>query len=146
MTKSQFLIEIESLLENAKTAILATVDRDGSPRMRWMTPAILKDRAGAIYAVTSLDFDKRRQLEANASVQWMFQNKGLDRIAYADGKANLIENASMRAEVLEEIGSKLGVFWKLNSDAGSLVVVETIIERGRSFLPMTGESRIVDFN
>ena len=145
MKKSDFLLEIEALIEDAKTAILASVDGEGRPHMRWMTPALLKDREGAIYALTSTSFDKRKQLEASQQVQWMFQSKSLDRMATVNGRVNLIENPSMRSEVLEEIGGKLGVFWKLNSDPSSLVVIETIMEEGKLFLPMKGEKRSISF-
>jgi pyridoxamine 5'-phosphate oxidase len=145
MTATQFIIELERLIEDAKTAVLATVDSEGKPQMRWMTPAILKDRSNSIYAVTSLDFPKRSQLQEHPEVQWMFQSKSLDRIAYVSGRSNLIENPSMRAEVLEEIGGKLGVFWKQKADSASLVVIETVIEEGRFFLPMKGEYGTVSF-
>jgi general stress protein 26 len=145
MTQLQFLIEIEALIENSKSAVLATADQEGQPWMRWMTPALLKDRPGALYAVTSPDFVKCAQLDQNPQVQWMVQSRALDRIAHMNGKVNVIESASMKTEVLEEIGGKLGVFWKLNSDAEKLVVLETIIEEGRIFLPMKGETKTVLF-
>jgi pyridoxamine 5'-phosphate oxidase len=110
-----------------------------------MTPALLKDRDGAIYALTSNNFEKRKQLESSQQVQWMFQSKALDRMATVNGRVNLIENASMRSEVIEEIGGKLGVFWKINSDPSSLVVIETIPEEGKLFLPMKGVTRSISF-
>lgn len=145
MTTAQFMYEIEAMLEDAGTAVLATVDSEGRPGMRWMTPAILKDRPNSIYAVTSLDFRKKAQLEERPEVQWMFQTRSLNRIAHVNGTAGLLDNPAMRAEVLEKIGGKLGVFWKLKADAGRLVVIETVIEEGRFFLPMKGEVKTVVF-
>lgn len=138
MKQGDFLFELEEMIEDVKTGLLATVDSDGRPRMRWMTPAILKDRSRALYAVTSWDFAKREQLEARPQVQWMFQSRCLDKILYVEGSVNVVENSSMLNEVLEVVGPRLRVFWKMNSDETSLVVLETVMESGAVYLPMTG--------
>ncbi|MFW5715585.1 MAG: pyridoxamine 5'-phosphate oxidase family protein [bacterium] len=138
MKQGDFLFELEEMIDDAKTGLLATVDSEGRPRMRWMTPAILKDRSGALYAVTSRDFAKREQLEARPKVQWMFQSRCLDKILYVEGSVNVVENSSMLNEVLEVVGPRLRVFWKMNNDETSLVVLETVMESGAVYMPMTG--------
>jgi len=138
MKQSDFLIELERLIEEVKTGLLATVDGNGKPHMRWMTPAVLKDRPGALYAITSKNFAKREQLDKNSSVEWMFQSRSLNKIMYIDGKVNLVDNSSMRNEVLEVVGPSLRVFWNVNTDETSLIVVETVMESGLLFLPMKG--------
>lgn len=145
MKKQDFLIELEALIEDAKTAVLASRDAEGLPHMRWMTPALLKDRSAALYAVTSRNFSKIQELNAHPEVEWMLQSKSLDRIINLQGKANIIDNSAMKSEILEEIGSKLGVFWKLNDDPGDLIVIETVFETGQFLLPMKGEKQTVDF-
>ena len=138
MKQGDFLFELEEMIDDVKTGLLATVDSDGRPQMRWMTPAILKDRSGALYAVTSKDFAKREQLDEKPEVQWMFQSRSLDKILYVDGKVNVVENGSMLNEVLEVVGPRLRVFWNVNPDETSLVVLETVMESGAVFLPMKG--------
>ncbi len=138
MKQGDFLFELEEMIDDVKTGLLATVDSEGRPRMRWMTPAILKDRSGALYAVTSRDFAKREELDEKPQVQWMFQSRSLDKILYVDGKVNVVENSSMLNEVLEVVGPRLRVFWNVNPDETSLVVLETVMEQGAVFLPMKG--------
>lgn len=138
MKQGEFLFELEEMIEDVKTGLLATVDTEGRPRMRWMTPAILKDRDGALYAITSKHFAKREQLDKSPQVEWMFQSRSLDKIMYVDGRVNVVENSSMLNEVLEVVGPRLRVFWNVNPDETSLVVLETVMESGALFLPMKG--------
>ena len=138
MKQGDFLFELEEMIDDVKTGLLATVDGQGRPRMRWMTPAVLKDRNGALYAVTSKNFAKREELDERPQAQWMFQSRSLDKILYVNGSVNVVENSSMLNEVLEVVGPRLRVFWNVNPDETSLVVLETVIESGTVFLPMKG--------
>jgi len=138
MKQNVFLAELDEMIEDAKAGLLATVDADGAPHMRWMTPAILKDRNGAIYSVTSRNFAKKDQLSGNSKVQWMFQSRSLNKIIYINGMVNLVDNSSMLNEVVEVVGPRLRVFWNVNTDESSLIVLETIMEEGTLFLPMKG--------
>ncbi len=145
MDSKSFTATLESILDNAKTAILATVDSEGKPHTRWMTPAILRDRPGAIYAVTSPDFAKISQLESNPNAQWMFQTKMIDKIATVNGRINVIDNSAMKSEVIEGIGRRLTVFWRVNTDATKLVVLETVMEEGVYFEPMNAKKETITF-
>ncbi len=145
MKQNDFIAELDEMIEDARAGLLATVDTNGAPHMRWMTPAILKDRSGALYAVTSRNFAKREQLSENAKVQWMFQSRSLNKIIYIDGMINLVDNSSMLNEVLEVVGPRLRVFWNINTDESSLIVLETILEGGTLFLPMKGLREKVSF-
>jgi len=146
MTQNDVMNELDVIIDEAKTAVLATADASGSPRMRWMTPTLLKDRKYAIYAITSKAFDKTGQIEENSSVEWMFQTPQLDRVVNITGRVNLMDNPSLRSEVLEAIGARLGAFWKLKSDESSLLVLETLIESARYFNPMQGVRVDIDFS
>jgi hypothetical protein len=42
----------------------------------------------------------------------------------------------MKAEVMEGIGRRLNVFWRVNKDPSKLVVLETVIEEAEYFEPM----------
>ncbi len=143
MDRKSFTATLESIIDDAKTAILATVDPDGKPRVRWMTPAILRDRPGAIYAVTSPDFAKTAHLEKNPNAQWMFQTKMIDKIATVNGRVNVIDNSAMKSEILEGIGRRLTVFWRVNTDSTKLVVLETVMEEGVYFEPMNDRKEII---
>lgn len=146
MKKLELITELEIILEETKTGILSTVDTNGSPRMRWMTPTILKDRPDTIFALTSSGFEKTAHLENNARGEWMFQTKSLSTIITVRGVINLLDNSSLKNEVLEAIGSRLSAFWKLKSDDESgIIILETVVEEAVFFRPMTGIKKIVKF-
>ena len=63
MTKQEIINTVEMILNEAHTAVLATTDQQGKPHIRWMTPALLRGRTGAVYAVTSPRFGNVVQLE-----------------------------------------------------------------------------------
>ena len=145
MNEVDFTSLLDTIIEEAKTAILATVDNDGHPHMRWMTPTLLSDRPGAVYAVTSPDFEKIKHLSKNPRGTWMFQTRLLNRIATVAGPINVIDNSAMKAEVMEGIGRRLNVFWRVNKDPSKLVVLETVIEEAEYFEPMKSLSTRINF-
>ncbi len=146
MKQDEFLLEMEKIIDKVKTGLLATVDAEGRPRLRWMSPAFLKERRGALYAITSNNFAKLEQLKKNPQVEWMIQSRSLDKVMYVDGRVNVVENSSMVNEVLEVVNPQLRVFWNVNNDQSSLVVLETVIESGTLFLPMKGHREEIRFD
>jgi len=146
MTKTGLLAELDIILDEPKTAILATSDENGQPRMRWMTPTILKDRSEVLYAVTAQGFEKAKHLEKNPNVEWMVQPPSLETIITLRGKLNVVDNASLKSEVLEAIGKRLTAFWKLNENQANMVVLETVIEEAVLYKPMIGVKSRVKFN
>jgi general stress protein 26 len=145
MTKRDIMTEIGRILDDAKTALLATVDEKGRPHMRWLTPTVIRGRTGAIYNVTAPASAKLEQLRANPNVQWMFQTRALDRIVTVNGKINIVENPSIRTEVLEAVGDKLTVFWKIHEQEWEVAVLETVIENATFYLPMKSRKEKVEF-
>ena len=75
----------------------------------------------------------------------MIQSRSLEKVITVNGRVNVIENSAMKAEVLEAIGPRLPVFWKVNPDPDTLVVLETIIDEGTCFIPMKGTKETVNF-
>jgi pyridoxamine 5'-phosphate oxidase len=78
-------------------------------------------------------------------VQWIFQTRSLDKIINVEGKVNLLDNPSIRSEVLEVVGPRLVAFWKINVDERDLLVLETVIEKATYYLPMKGTKETVIF-
>jgi pyridoxamine 5'-phosphate oxidase len=107
-----------------------------------MSPVFLPRIKGALYAVTSTDNDKVRHLEANPRVSWIFQSKSLDRIATLNGRARVVKEPTLSAEVLEAIGPRLQVFWKYTGDPKKLLVVETVVDSFSWFSPLK-EGKVV---
>ena len=143
MTRHEILEVLETILNEAHTAVLATADEDGRPRMRWMTPALIRGRSGAVFSVTSPGFTKVHQLAARPEVEWLFQTPVLDTIVTVRGRINVIENPSLLSEVLEALGPYMRSFWKLKGDERDLVVLETIIEEATYYKPMKGLKEVV---
>ncbi len=145
MNKAAFTSLLAAIIEDAKTAVMATVDKESHPHMRWMTPTLLAGRPGAIYAVTSPDFRKVGHLAENPRASWIFQTKLLSRVITVSGPVNVVDNSAMKAEVLEGIGRRLNVFWRVNEDPSKLVVLETVIEEAEYFEPMKNVRERINF-
>ncbi len=138
MNQQELMHRLELILEDSKTGILATVDTSGKPQVRWMTPVLIKGRNGVIFAVTSPHFLKVSQISEHPDVTWLIQTRALNRIITIRGKINVLDNPSIKTEVLEAVGQQLTIFWKLNEELMDFVVLETIIEDAEYFEPMKG--------
>ncbi len=68
-----------------------------------------------------------------------------DRVALERALVNVVENPSLRAEVLEALGPRLHTFWKLAPDVRDLVVMETVVQEAVRYLPMEGSKDVVRF-
>lgn len=146
MKPQNVLDKITGILDDVRAGVLATSDAEGGPCMRWMTPALLKGRPGTIFAITSPKFCKIDQVGKNPAVSWMFQKPGLDLVINVSGKMNVIDNPAMKAEIIERIGDKLTVFWKITGeDFSDYVILETVIETATVFYPMKGQKHTVSF-
>jgi len=145
MEPHQIMQKVADILTVSKTGVLATVDGDGSPRMRWMSPVLIKGRPGVIFAVTSPVFCKVGELCRTPVAEWMIQTPALDQIVNLRGKVNVIDSPALRREVIENLGGNLMAFWQINKDVGELVVIETIIEEAVYYQPMKGVKQKVKF-
>lgn len=145
MNQNEMMYKVEQILESARAAVLATIDEQGNPRMRWMTPAVVRGRSGALFAVTSPDFQKIVELNKHAEVQWMIQTRALDQLVNLKGKINVLDNPSIRSEVMEHLAKQLTVFWRVNTESTDFIVLETIIEEATYFRPMKGYKETVTF-
>lgn len=144
MTIQEMMNKIRLLLEDSKAGVLATVAEDGYPHMRWMTPVVLDEWPDALFAVTSPSSLKAAQLNKDTKVEWLLQGKTLQEVITVKGKVNLIDNPSVKATLMEAVGQRLAVFWKINPNTDS-VVLETVIEEASLFIPMKNERHTVKF-
>lgn len=145
MDKHALMTEIQKILDNSRVAVLATIEKDGSPHMRWMVPAFVKERENCIYAVTGKNLPKTLDLINNPNVEWMFQTKTLDKVVNVRGKINVVENASLESEVLETLEKDLRTFWKLEVSPHDMVVLETVMEEAIFYETMNGKKEKVTF-
>lgn len=145
MNQKELFSKVQQLLDDAKTAVLSTVDTDGGPHMRWMTPGILRSRPGVIFAVTSPSFAKVAQLTNNPEVEWMFQNRSLTEVVNLRGRINVLDNPSLKTEVIQAVGRRLTVFWRAAQENTDFLVLETVPISAQYMMPMRGVKEIVTF-
>jgi general stress protein 26 len=146
MNKQELLSIVHTILDEVKTGILATCDKDGTPHVRWVSPGCPKERAGAVYIISSEEMTKVEHIRQNPTVELMLQTVSLDKIVTLRGKMNVLENPSIRSETLECIGPRLNVFWKMKDGNSDLVVLELVIEEGSYYQPMRGIRETVRFD
>ena len=87
----------------------------------------------------------RSQLDTNNKVEWLIQTRALDQVINVRGGMNVLDNPSVKAQVMEAIGRKLVVFWKINQERTDFVILETIIDEACWNAPMKGLKEVVDF-
>ncbi len=145
MDRQDLLCKLESVLEKARTGVLATTNAAGQAHLRWMTPTLIHARPGALYAITLPDSPKVQDLEDNPRVEWLIQTPNLTEIVNLRGIAQVIDNPALKAEVVESVGRHLTTFWKVNPDRTEFVVLETLIVEARYFQPMAGTRQTVRF-
>ncbi|MBN1844043.1 MAG: pyridoxamine 5'-phosphate oxidase family protein [Sedimentisphaerales bacterium] len=139
MDRRQFMLRLEEILEDAKTAVLATVDNQGCPHMRWMTPTILRGREGLLFAVTTPATGKILHLEVQPEVEWMIQTRALTEVINLRGIMQVVDNPALKTEIMEVLGAWLNVFWKVNPNRSDFIVTETLIREASYFQPMKGQ-------
>ncbi|MBN1306456.1 MAG: pyridoxamine 5'-phosphate oxidase family protein [Chitinispirillaceae bacterium] len=145
MTEHQIVEAMEQILSQVKTGVLATVNKEGYPEARWMTPVFLQEEPRCIYAVTSIHFNKIHDVAANPNASWMIQTRELNKIVNARGKINIIDNPELKSRVFETLSRRPTVLWKIASDPSDLIVLETVIEQAVYFQPTAGTKETVDF-
>ncbi len=145
MDNRELMKRVEEILDDAKAAVLATVDEEGVALVRWMTPTVLKGRAGCLYAVTTPKTRKLVNLDSQPVVEWMIQTRALTEVVNLRGIMRAVDNPALKTEVMEALGSWLTVFWKINPDKTEFVVTETMIQEGTYFRPMRAEKKTVRF-
>ncbi|MBE0535395.1 MAG: pyridoxamine 5'-phosphate oxidase family protein [Phycisphaerae bacterium] len=137
--------KLEVILDEAKTGVLATADSNGRIHMRWMTPVVLKQRRGAIFAFSRPNAAKVDQIGASGQAAWMIQTRDLREIVHLSGPTRVIDNPALKAELMDIVGPRLAVFWKTNAPAEEFVVIETMIEEATWLKPMKASREIVTF-
>ena len=143
MDKQELMRLLAELIEESKVGLLATVDADGRPHIRWMVPALLRDRAGSLYTVSAPDAPKIAHLEDHPDVEWIIQTRAIHRVINLRGRMYAVDNPSLRNEVLETMGRRLTAFWKQSADTSSFVVLETVLTEAAYYQPMKGVRFVV---
>jgi len=145
MTQHEVMSKLSDIIDETKTGVLATVDSENNAHIRWMTPTVLKDREATVFAVTCPDFRKATHLKTNPNVDWMFQSRSLDKVIHIRGVVNVVDNPSLKNEVLEVLAPRLDVFWRANCESSEFVVLETVIEEALYYEPLSNTREVITF-
>lgn len=143
MSINRLMNLIDSIIDDAKTAVLATVDEEDIPQLRWVTPGTIPDRPGALYIITALHFAKVQEARGNSNASMLLQTRTLDRVLNLRGKLSVLENPSIRSETLERVAPRLHAFWKVDTPDRELVVLEFSVTYAALYLPQTGSREII---
>lgn len=142
MTPTELLAEVDRILDESKTALLATVDPDGRPQLRWMTPRRLRDRPGHLYTVTEIGAAKVAELRRDPRVTWLVQRPALTEVITLRGRATVLDEPTLLREFLEAAGKELFMIWHLHRshERPQFVVIETALEEASRFQASSGET------
>lgn len=138
MSLTTLMNEIDAILDDAKAAVLATVDSDGVPQLRWITPGIIPERPGALFMVTADAFVKVTQAKEHPKASMQLQTRLLDKVLNLQGTLTVLTNPAIRSETLERVGRRLHAFWKVPAAQRELVVLEFTVTHATLYLPQKG--------
>lgn len=145
MDKGDFQKKFIELLEEVGSGILASNGVDGSPSLRFVTPVPLERDFSAIYCLSHPESYKVGEIRKDPKVSWMFQSRKSGDIYNIKGECQILENPRLISEIMEELGTRLTTFWKVNPDPSEVIVLETVIKTAIVFNAGTGEKSIIEF-
>jgi general stress protein 26 len=142
MTPNELLVEIDRILEDSKTALLATVDGTGQPCLRWMTPRRLKTLPTHLCAVCEVGSSKVEQIRQHPEVAWLVQRPNLDIVITVRGRTTVVEDAATLQEFLDVAAKDLFVIWRLHPPGANnpFAVIGTQIESASRFDSQSGKT------
>ena len=118
----------KKLADGRRPGILATVDEQGMPHMRWMATLSLHDWP-LLYTITSPASRKIQHIKNNPSVSWMFSNEEMNVIVNIRGKARVASDSGQIQRVWKLLEDKSkAYFLSIASDGPGFAVIETEIE------------------
>lgn len=126
---AEYLVDLaKKLADGKRPGILATVDEQGMPHVRWMATLSLHDWP-MLYTITSPASQKVQHIKNNPNVSWMFSNEELNVIVNIRGKARIAADFGKMQHVWKLLEDKSkAYFLSISSDGPGFAVIETEIE------------------
>jgi general stress protein 26 len=133
---AEYVIDLaKKLADGKRPGVLATVDENGMPQLRWMATLSLQDWP-LLYTITSPDSRKLQHINHNPSVSWMFSNEEMTVIVNIRGKARIVSDFGKMQHVWKLLEDKSkAYFLSIASDGPGFAVIETEIEDIDCILP-----------
>ena len=126
---AEYVIDLaKKLADGQRPGILATVDENGMPHLRWMATLSLHDWP-LLYTITSPASRKVQHIQNNPNVSWMFSNDEMNVIVNIRGKARIANDVGKMQHVWKLLEDKSkAYFLSIASDGPGFAVIETEIE------------------
>ena len=123
------------LANGTRSGVLATVDGDGMPHLRWMATLSLNDFPH-LYALTSPTSRKIEHIYSNPHVSWMFTGESSSVIVNLCGTASILTEKSEVNRIWRMIEDKSNAYFlDLDSVNGGVAVIDTVIEDMECVIP-----------
>lgn len=126
---AEYVIDLAKRLADGKRpGVLATVDEQGMPHLRWMATLSLHDWP-VLYTITSPESRKIQHINANPNVSWMFSNEETNIVVNIRGKARVADDFGKMQRVWKLLEDKSkAYFLSIANDGPGFAVIETEIE------------------
>lgn len=116
------------LADGTRPGVLATVDENGAPRLRWMETVSLKEFPH-LYALTSPASRKVAHIRNNPRVSWMFTTESASMVVNLSGTATIVTDKAEICRVWRLIEDKShAYFLNIDTAAEGVAVIDTQIE------------------
>jgi general stress protein 26 len=102
MDKTEIVNAALDLVRAGRSFVLATVDRDGTPQVRWMGGAHLEEPF-TICMACGAESRKMGQIASDPRSQLMFQAEDFSRVATLTGTSEVVTEAEAKRRVFEGI-------------------------------------------
>jgi general stress protein 26 len=109
MSKHDVIGAAQDLIRAGGSFVLATVDQDGIPQVRWMGAALLEEPL-TVYMVAGAESRKMGQMKAHPKSQLMFQSTDYARVATLSGTCEVVGDAETKQRVWDGIPGAANFF------------------------------------
>jgi len=117
-----------TLVDGRHPGILATVNQQGRPEIRWMS-TLAFDEFPVFYTLTRPNSRKVDQIRAHPAVNWMFFNKERTLILNLLGNARVLTDTTTLKRVWSQVENKsLTYFLDQYAKPPGFVVIETTVD------------------
>lgn len=126
---AEYVVDLaKKLADGKRPGVLATVDEQGMPHLRWMATLSLHDFP-LLYTITSPTSRKLQHISNNPNVSWMFSNEEMNVIVNIRGKARIATDFGKMQHVWKLLEDKSkAYFLSIANDGPGFAVIETEIE------------------
>lgn len=98
MTTEEIVATAREILTSGRAVVLATVDQQGMPQMRWMGGVVVEEPL-TVYLVAGAQSRKMHQIQAHPHAQVLAQDEGFARVVTCSGGAELVQDADVKKRV-----------------------------------------------